>query len=134
VSHPPADIEIANVAAHPRDGRLGTNLMDGLIAILDSGHLAAQLDARSIRVAAWYADLGFLSAPQYPHSLHICRPPVGTIAQPPATAARAAPAPASSRPSPGRIRSGRDHRPSATTRAPVTGTGSVPYPDRCPRQ
>lgn len=134
VSHPPADIEIANVAAHPRDGTLGTKLMDGLIAILDSGHLAAQLDARSTRVAAWYADLGFLSAPGYSHSLHMYRPPVGTTAQPPATAARAARAPASSRPSPGSLRRGQDHRPSVAMRAPVTRTGSVPYPERCPRQ
>lgn len=74
VSHPPADIEIANLAAHPRGSQLGTDLLDLLIGVLDRDHLAAQLEARSTRVAAWYADVGFLSAPQHPRSLHMYRP------------------------------------------------------------
>lgn len=83
VRHPAADIEIGNVATYPHGGGLGTHLMDRLIGILDSGHLAAQLKARSSRAAAWYADLGFLSAPKYPHSLHMYRPATRTTPQPP---------------------------------------------------
>jgi hypothetical protein len=60
---------------HPRGAQLGTQLISRLLAELDRDGLGAQLDAGSLAVAAWYTDLGFLSAPQYPHSLHMYRPP-----------------------------------------------------------
>jgi hypothetical protein len=49
--------------------------MHRLLAALDRDGLAAQLDASSVAVAAWYSDLGFVSAPGYPHSLHMYRSP-----------------------------------------------------------
>jgi len=73
--HPVAEMEIGNVAAHPRGARLGTQLMRALLIELECSGLGAQLDAGSVAVAAWYSDLGFLSDPRYAHALHMYRPP-----------------------------------------------------------